>query len=294
MVFGAGELDLSASSPGPDACLTVVAILGGLEISVAAGRRVSVGGFGLFGGRKVEVSQVGDGPQLKMNLWVILGGVDVKELEQASVANGGESREALHAAARRRDRRRSSPPPLSWRSGSRGGMICRSSNNARRHLGHRHGWLRRARAHGPADHVAAGSVESHHDRELLARAWIDWVRDFYGLTLPREVTQREARRGRCPESSPSPPGGHGRSDSAASLRASNDAPGRKPSPRTSAERKSQEAFARRRRSSPSGEEDRFRGYTFPELPGRRRRATSRTRTSRGRSGRRTSARRWHA
>ena len=61
VVFGGGELDLSASPPGPDACLTVVAILGGLEISVAAGTRVSVGGFGLFGGRKVEVSQVGDG-----------------------------------------------------------------------------------------------------------------------------------------------------------------------------------------------------------------------------------------
>jgi hypothetical protein len=91
VVFGGGELDVSGSPPGPDARLTVVAILGGLKIFVAAGTRVSVGGFGLFGGRKVEVSQVGDGPQVKMNLWVILGGVEVKELEQASVAKDGES-----------------------------------------------------------------------------------------------------------------------------------------------------------------------------------------------------------
>ena len=76
-------------------------------------------------------------------------------------------------------------------------MICRSSNNARRHLGHRHGWLRRARAHGPADHVAAGSVESHHDRELLARALDRLGARLLRAPLPREVTQREARRGRC-------------------------------------------------------------------------------------------------
>ncbi len=78
-IFAGGELDLSSSPSGPDARLTVVAILSGFKILVAPGTRVSVGGFGLLGGRGVKVSQGADGPEIKMSLWAVLGGIEVKE-----------------------------------------------------------------------------------------------------------------------------------------------------------------------------------------------------------------------
>ncbi len=78
-VLGGGDVDLSASPPGPDARLTAVAVLGGLDIIVAPGTRVSMSGFGLFGGRSVAVSQTGDGPEIRMSLWAVLGGIEVKE-----------------------------------------------------------------------------------------------------------------------------------------------------------------------------------------------------------------------
>jgi len=60
-IFGGGELDLSSSPPCPDARLTVVAILGGFKIFVAPETRVSVGGFGLFGGRdELEPGEAND------------------------------------------------------------------------------------------------------------------------------------------------------------------------------------------------------------------------------------------
>jgi hypothetical protein len=80
-IFGGGEVDLSASPPGPDAHLTAIAILGGFTIFVPPGTRVSVGGFGLLGGRSVKVSQTGDGPEIRMSLWTVLGGIEVKELK---------------------------------------------------------------------------------------------------------------------------------------------------------------------------------------------------------------------
>lgn len=79
-VFGGGEIDLSASPPGPDARLTAIAVLGGITLFVAPGTRVSVGGFGLLGGRSVKVSQSGDGPEIHMSLYTVLGGIEVKEL----------------------------------------------------------------------------------------------------------------------------------------------------------------------------------------------------------------------
>lgn len=86
-IFGGGELDLSSSPPGPDARLTVVAVFGGFKILVAPGTRVSVSGFGLFGGREVKVSQVGgDGPEIKMSLYVFLGGIEVEELASTTTA----------------------------------------------------------------------------------------------------------------------------------------------------------------------------------------------------------------
>lgn len=86
-IFGGGELDLSSSPPGPDARLTVVAVFGGFKILVAPGTRVSVSGFGLFGGREVKVSQGGgDGPEIKMSLYVFLGGIEVEELASTTTA----------------------------------------------------------------------------------------------------------------------------------------------------------------------------------------------------------------
>jgi hypothetical protein len=92
-IFGGGELDLSSSPPGPEARLTVVAILGGFKILVPPGTRVSVRGFGLLGGREVKVSQRGDGPRITMSLWVFLGGVEVDEQQQQPPA-GAESSHA--------------------------------------------------------------------------------------------------------------------------------------------------------------------------------------------------------
>lgn len=78
-LLGGADLDLTSSPPGPDARLTVVAILGGVKILVAPGTHVSLSGFSLLGGREVSVSQQGDGPEIKMNLWAFLGGIEVKE-----------------------------------------------------------------------------------------------------------------------------------------------------------------------------------------------------------------------
>ena len=78
-IFGGGELDLSASPPGPGAVLTVVAILGGMTILLAPGTRVTVSGFAIFGGREVNVSPRGDGPEIALRLCVFIGGVEVKE-----------------------------------------------------------------------------------------------------------------------------------------------------------------------------------------------------------------------
>jgi predicted membrane protein len=83
-IFGGGDLDLSSSPPGRDARLTAVAILGGLDILVAPGTRVSVSGVTLFGSRDVNVSQRGDGPEIKMSLSVVLGNIEVKEISSSA------------------------------------------------------------------------------------------------------------------------------------------------------------------------------------------------------------------
>jgi hypothetical protein len=83
-VLGGGDLDLSASPPGPDPRLTAVAFLGGVKIIVPPGTRVAMSGFGLFGGRDVTVSQRGDGPEIRMSLWAIFGGVKVQEAPPAA------------------------------------------------------------------------------------------------------------------------------------------------------------------------------------------------------------------
>jgi len=76
-VFGGGSFDLTSAPPGADARLTVVAILGGIEIKVAPGTRVTMGGLSFLGGREVKV-EPGDGPQIHLNATAILGGVEIK------------------------------------------------------------------------------------------------------------------------------------------------------------------------------------------------------------------------
>ena len=55
----------------------MVAILGGIEIKVAPGTRVTMSGLSFLGGREVKV-EPGDGPQIHLNATAILGGVEIK------------------------------------------------------------------------------------------------------------------------------------------------------------------------------------------------------------------------
>jgi hypothetical protein len=80
-VFGGGELDLTAAPPGEGAVLTAVAVFGGIELVVPAGTRVSMSGFGLFGGRAIEV-EPGDGPELRLRAVAVFGGVEVRPPKQ--------------------------------------------------------------------------------------------------------------------------------------------------------------------------------------------------------------------
>ncbi len=77
-VLGGGEFDLTGAPPGPDARLTAVAVLGGIEIKVAPGTRVTMSGLSFLGGRDAKVAP-GDGPELHLNATAILGGVEIKE-----------------------------------------------------------------------------------------------------------------------------------------------------------------------------------------------------------------------
>lgn len=76
-IFGGGEIDLTASPPGPAARLTAVAVFGGIEITVPEGTRVALSGFGIFGGRDVRVVP-GDGPELRLRAYAVFGGVEVR------------------------------------------------------------------------------------------------------------------------------------------------------------------------------------------------------------------------
>ena len=76
-VFGGGEFDLTGVVPGEGARLTAVAVLGGIEIKVDPGTKVTMSGFSLFGGREVKV-RPGDGPPIALRAFAVLGGVEVK------------------------------------------------------------------------------------------------------------------------------------------------------------------------------------------------------------------------
>jgi hypothetical protein len=77
-VLGGGELDLRSSPPADGATLRIFAFLGGVEVVLPPGTRVSLGGLSVLGGRSVKV-EPGDGPKLRIGATAILGGIEVKE-----------------------------------------------------------------------------------------------------------------------------------------------------------------------------------------------------------------------
>jgi hypothetical protein len=77
-IFGGGEVDLAGAPPGDGARLTAIAILGGIDLYVEPGSRISFSGLSLFGDREINVTP-GDGPSFRLRAIAILGGVDAKE-----------------------------------------------------------------------------------------------------------------------------------------------------------------------------------------------------------------------
>jgi hypothetical protein len=76
-IFGGAHVDATAA-PGEGAALRVVTILGGAEIVVRQGARVTIGGLALLGGRSVEVSSKEDGPEIRITAYTVLGGLRVR------------------------------------------------------------------------------------------------------------------------------------------------------------------------------------------------------------------------
>ena len=61
---------------GDGAQLTAIAFLGGIDVKVPEGARVSMSGLSLLGGRDVKV-EPGDGPTIRIRAVAVLGGVSV-------------------------------------------------------------------------------------------------------------------------------------------------------------------------------------------------------------------------
>jgi hypothetical protein len=76
-VLGGGELDLTLSPPAEGATLTAIAFLGGIDVRVPPGSRISMSGLSLLGGREVTVEPDG-GPEIRIRGIAVLGGIDVK------------------------------------------------------------------------------------------------------------------------------------------------------------------------------------------------------------------------
>jgi len=74
--FGGGDFDLSEVEPGEHARLTAVAVLGSVDIRVAADAQVTMTGGSLFGSRKVKVP-TGSGPAVHVRGIAVLGHVNV-------------------------------------------------------------------------------------------------------------------------------------------------------------------------------------------------------------------------
>jgi hypothetical protein len=79
-LLGGSRIDAGAT-PGEDAKLTIVTILGGIHMKVPKGAKVSVGGFSLLGGRKVETTP-GEGPEISVRAFSFLGGIHITDKEE--------------------------------------------------------------------------------------------------------------------------------------------------------------------------------------------------------------------
>ncbi len=77
-VFGGASVDATAS-PGDGATLKIVTILGGAEVFVPEGARVTVGGLAFLGGRHVEVPSRAEGPEIRLRAYTVLGGLKVSD-----------------------------------------------------------------------------------------------------------------------------------------------------------------------------------------------------------------------
>jgi hypothetical protein len=75
---GGAEFDLSDSPPSEGARLTVIVLLGRINIKVAPGTRVTLHGFSLVGGREALVTP-GEGPDLTITAVAVLGAVRITE-----------------------------------------------------------------------------------------------------------------------------------------------------------------------------------------------------------------------
>ncbi len=115
-VMGGGEIDLrEARFAEPVVTINVVALMGGVEVTVPEDATVRVNGFGLMGGFDQGASGPGapGGPTIVVNGVAIMGGVDVKRRgpkkpkRTAEVDSGFDYRqERLEAREARREYRR--------------------------------------------------------------------------------------------------------------------------------------------------------------------------------------------
>lgn len=73
---GGSQLDLRKSTPGDGAVLSIVAILGGVDVIVPRGMRVSMSGARFLAGQD-DQSEPGDGPQIHIRYSGMLSGLSV-------------------------------------------------------------------------------------------------------------------------------------------------------------------------------------------------------------------------
>jgi hypothetical protein len=77
-VVGGAKVDATAA-PAADASLTLVTLLGGAEVVVPEGARVTSGGFAFLGGRRIDVASRPDGPEIRVHAYSILGGINISD-----------------------------------------------------------------------------------------------------------------------------------------------------------------------------------------------------------------------
>jgi predicted membrane protein len=80
-LFGGAEIDLRDAKLAPGSTLDVVAVFGGVEISVPEGWQVLTRGFPIFGGFENVTTKErlgSDAPTLQIHATILFGGVEVK------------------------------------------------------------------------------------------------------------------------------------------------------------------------------------------------------------------------